>query len=124
MAIPREPPSVLKWASEYRIRRLRYPTYRIKPNGAVLVAMSLIGIAACSAMSGVLTLKALANQSDENIPLYTYLKQTADTNRSNKWVEYLLCSIQRSDVSKGQHKMAQVAYKLDVLDSIVISPKP
>jgi hypothetical protein len=52
------------------------------------------------------------------------LEETADANGSDKGEYYRLCSVRKGDVSKEHHKMGQITYKLDVLDSVIISPYP
>jgi len=53
----------------------------MNPNVAVLVAISLMGIAACRAMSGVLMY--IKDQTDKMQFLATYLEEAANPNRGH-----------------------------------------
>jgi hypothetical protein len=67
--MPSAPPNTLKRTSEYSAWIRRHSTYRRKPNVAVLVAISLMGIAACRAMSGGLMATILFGSTEGNAVL-------------------------------------------------------
>lgn len=53
IAIETAPPTVLRFPPKMDNKKQGKKAHRMNPNVDVLVAMSLIGIAACSPMSGV-----------------------------------------------------------------------